>query len=345
VLLGKKGMSKIPLLVVSCDRYADLWAPFFTLFWKRWPDCPYPVYLGTNFKTYPDERVTTIRIADDFSWSSGVRRMLERLGAEYVILFLEDFLIRRRVNTPKIERLVRIAQQRQLGCLRLAAQLPLAFAPSHRLKDYPDLGVIAPGETLRVSAQAAIWRTETLERLLIPCMSAWEFEEIGTQMSEFMPDLFWATYEPAIVYDQAVEKGKWKPGDLRICQAAGVEVDLGARAVFSHEELCNHYRASESRYRSYEAKRKAISHFRAGGRLTGLRYSLQFLRQYPLSAQAWAVLLFGLLGSSGITWLQRQYVRLKVARVGRRQLEKMAVAQGRNPQADVSGLRYPEPGE
>ena len=36
------------VLVPSCDAYADLWIPFFALFWRYWSDCPFPVYLGTN---------------------------------------------------------------------------------------------------------------------------------------------------------------------------------------------------------------------------------------------------------------------------------------------------------
>jgi len=36
------------ILIPSCDKYSDLWRPFFTLFWRHWPDCPFPVYLGSN---------------------------------------------------------------------------------------------------------------------------------------------------------------------------------------------------------------------------------------------------------------------------------------------------------
>lgn len=306
--------SGIPILVISCDRYADLWGPFFTLFWKRWPDCQYPVYLGTNYRTYPDPRVTSITIGEDISWSANVVRMVEHLNADYVLLFLEDFLIQRTVNTGAVDRLVRIARERQLGCLRLAAKLPLAFPPSHPSDDFPDLGVIAPGEPSRVSVQVAIWQINTLRRLLVPGLSAWEFETVGTQMSKYMSELFWATYEPAIVYTQAVEKGKWKPEGLAVCGEAGVEVDLDAREVFGEAELRRHYLDAGVRYQSYEAKRSAIRHFRVGERVQGVRRLLQFMRQHPVSVQAWAVLALGVLGPRCIAWLERQYVRLKVAR-------------------------------
>ena len=84
-----------PLLVVSCDRYADLWEPFFRIFRLRWPDCPFPVHLGTNYKSYEDGAVTTVAIGEDESWASGVLRMLKRLEAPYLIVLLEDFLLTR----------------------------------------------------------------------------------------------------------------------------------------------------------------------------------------------------------------------------------------------------------
>ena len=303
-----------PVLVVSCDRYADLWKPFFSLFWKRWPDCPYPVYLGTNHAVYADPRVAMLAVGDDVNWSLGVQRMLEQLDVEHVIVFLEDFLITETVRTEAVDRLVRIARERQLGCLRLAAGLPLAFPPSCPSNDFPDLGVIAQGEVFRVSAQVAIWRTETLKKLLVPGLNAWDFETVGTQLSQYMADDFWATYRPAIFYTQAVEKGKWKPEGLAICREAGIEVDLGAREVFGEDELRRHHRGAELCYQSYEAKHSALRHFRAGERVQGVRRLLRFLRRHPISVQAWAVFVFGMLGPRCIVWLERQYVRLKVAR-------------------------------
>ena len=52
----------LSVLVISCDRYADLWRPFFELFWRHWPDCQGPVYLGSNFTDYSDPRVQTIKV-------------------------------------------------------------------------------------------------------------------------------------------------------------------------------------------------------------------------------------------------------------------------------------------
>ena len=58
------------VLISSCDAYADLWRPFFTLFWLNWDDCPFPVYLSTNELHYPDRRVTTLNAGPEAVWTT-----------------------------------------------------------------------------------------------------------------------------------------------------------------------------------------------------------------------------------------------------------------------------------
>ncbi|HYO76959.1 MAG TPA: hypothetical protein VE010_10890, partial [Thermoanaerobaculia bacterium] len=78
----------VPILVASCDAYADVWSPFFTLFFRHWSDCPYPIHLGTNFESFDDPRVRTIRVGADRGWAAGLSSMLEQLSATHVLLFL-----------------------------------------------------------------------------------------------------------------------------------------------------------------------------------------------------------------------------------------------------------------
>lgn len=318
----------VPLLVISCDRYADLWRPFFEVFWQRWPDCPFHVYLGTNHLEYPSDRVTTLAVGADVDWASNVLSMLDCLDAPYVLVFLEDFLIQERVNTALVTRLVAIAQEHDLGCLRLAAGLPLALPPSRAVTaaGVEGLGVVQPGEAHRVSAQVAVWRVETLRSLLVPGFSPWEFEAVGTQLSEEMPDAFWGTYSPAIVYDQCVEKGRWKLSGVEICRAAGVDVDLAARPMFSPADLQMHYEAARAGAEMYLPKERARKAFLAGFRRRGLCHSLSYLRQHPLAPEMWALALVGLLGPAATRSAQRLQLR---ARVLRSKLKHQALAQRR----------------
>jgi hypothetical protein len=326
-------MLSIPILVISCDAYSDVWRPFFSIFWKRWPDCPYPVYLGSNYKIYPDERVKCITVGDDISWASGVQAMLDQLRCEYVILFLEDFLIKEPVDTAAVSRLVRIAREEQVGCLRVAPLPPPSLLPSCEVPGFPDLGIVDVATPYRVSTQIAVWRVATLRNLLVPGFSAWDFEHIGTQMSENMPDSFWGPFEATIVYDQSVEKGKWKPEGLAICKSANIEVDLGAREPFTEEELQAHYRSNELLNNLFQIKQRAMLQFRNKRRIKGLRFGLQYLTRKPFSIQMWLILFSGMIGGQLIEWLRCQNLKLKVLakhRKYRRQLKNYRAVSGRS---------------
>ena len=303
-------MANLPVLVVSCDRYADLWPPFFALFWRRWPDCPGPVYLGSNALTYDDPRVRTLRVGPDVTWASSLRAMLERVESDYVILMLEDFFLIDRVDNARVQRLADVAIAERLGCLRLYSIYP----PEHPVAGHPELGAFEPGDWWRITAQAAIWRIDTLRQLLLPGFSAWDFEMVGSQMSDFMPDRIWGVRQPALVYDHAVEKGRWRPQGLAICRDAGLGVDLSKRPAFTAEELRRHEEAGLASAQVPIRKIEAIRNFRKGRRLAGLRELAWCLRRQPASAQLWAIGLAGALGPRPMEWLQRLDVRAKIAR-------------------------------
>jgi hypothetical protein len=296
----------ISLLVVSCDKYSDLWKPFFELFRVQWPNCPYPLFLGTNRKIYPGGYVTSLPIGEDISWASGVLRMLDRIDAQHVILFLEDFLIRLPVDTSAIERYVEIAVKENVGCLRLFPYPP----PSRHLPDYVDVGSILPGDLYRVSTQAAIWRVDTLRRLLIPGFTAWDFELTGSQLSNALPDAFWSVWEPALAYLNGVERGKWRPQGLSLCREANVEVDLTARSVLTEEDIT----AYQEKLGIEKLKHEALEHFMAGRRIRGLGSAIRHLFRQPFALPLWGIVLFGLLGPSPLAWLKSKHFRARIER-------------------------------
>ena len=73
------------LLVVSCDSYRDMWGPFFTLLFRYWDDCPFPVFLGSNFEPYPDRRVVALTIGEDRDWSSNLLQMLSAIPLDGIL--------------------------------------------------------------------------------------------------------------------------------------------------------------------------------------------------------------------------------------------------------------------
>jgi hypothetical protein len=306
--------AEVPILVVSCDRYADVWRPFFEIFFRRWPDCPYPLRLGTNSGRYDDPRVTTIDIGEDFSWAAGVQSMLDRLGSEHVILFLEDFLIQEPVDGPTIANFLEIARRERVASIRLSPLPPPSALPSRVVPAHPELGVVEPGTGYRVSVQPAIWRVDALRRYLVPGFSPWQFEEIGSRLSDYTDDVFWGPFQPTVVYEHAVEKGRWKQTGLVICREAGVAVDLAARTAFAageHEEM-SRVRSATDRLPSM--KRQMVDAFRGGDRRRALSIAREVLRGRPMWPEALLIVAVGLLGPGPMRLLDQMQLALKVRR-------------------------------
>jgi hypothetical protein len=219
------------LLVVSCDSYRDVWGPFFTLLFRYWDDCPYPVYLGSNVEEFPDRRVVSLAIGQDRDWSSNLLKMLDAIPMEDVLLLQEDFLLDRPVHTPRIERLLDHAKARGAACLRL---MPIP-GPDVPCADHPELGEIRIGAEYRVSLQAAWWRKKYLAAVTRSGESPWQFERNGSRRSDSIDAPFLSLREgvdlPLDYFTTAVVRGFWEPGAVALCAREKVPVDLRARPL------------------------------------------------------------------------------------------------------------------
>jgi hypothetical protein len=222
-------MDDVAVLIPSCDKYRDLWTPFFTLFWKFWPDCNYNVYLGSNHVQYNNHMVKMINVGDDISWSDGLIAMLGMIPEEYVIMMLEDFFLRERVDNAKIAMYIRILKKLKGGLLRLA---PMP-GPDIIIKE-SKLGIISKEASYRVSTQGAVWRKDVLSALLEKGESAWEFELNGTKRSRHLECNFYGTTTHILTYkNHVVERGKWLPKEARRFRMMNIGCDFNKRKIMT----------------------------------------------------------------------------------------------------------------
>lgn len=215
------------VLVSSSDAYSDLWTPFFTLFWRNWPDCPYPVYLGTNQAHFQHARVRTLNAGSDESWSKNLRLFLSQIDSEYVLFLLEDFFFIKRVSNASISEQLDALRSLNGTMLRLFPNPP----PHWRVSGYTGIGAVHRFAPFRVSAQAALWRRVDLLALLVDGESPWEFERKGTLRSQSAAGGFYCTYKPALPYIHAVEKGRWFRSAARRFGREDIGCDFAARGV------------------------------------------------------------------------------------------------------------------
>ncbi len=223
----KANAGSCSVLVCSCDAYSDLWTPFFTLFWRNWPDCPYPVYLGANRSHYDDPRVQTLQAGSDESWSKSLRLFLNRIDTEYVLFLLEDFFLTQRVSTAEINRHLEALHAFSGTALRLFPNPP----PDRRANGHDSIGSIHYLAPFRVSAQAGIWNRAALLNLLRDGENAWEFELNATARSRSNPDGFYCTLRPVLPYVHVVERGRWFPHAARRFREANIGCNFEARSI------------------------------------------------------------------------------------------------------------------
>jgi hypothetical protein len=226
--------ARCSVLIPSCDAYSDLWIPFMTLFWRHWPDCPFPVYLGSNQQTFEHPCVTTIHAGHRNNWANCVREYLATLDTPYVLLMLEDFFLRRLVNTMQVVSCFEAMVKLQGMMLRLVPRP----SPDLPVIGFPLIGQIKPGAPYRVSMQAAIWHRQTLLDLMRAGETIWQFEIHGSRRSESMGERFYGVWRSVLPYDHhVVERGKWFRHEAWRFGRMGVGCDFSRRPIMTRWEM------------------------------------------------------------------------------------------------------------
>lgn len=234
------------ILVPSCDAYSDVWPLFLHGLRIRWPDCPYPVYFGTNEWTDVAANVITLRSKEGLVWSNRLCDYLRQIEAPYVLLMLEDFILRKPVPTATIEYALAFCRTEGVDCLRLVPRPPPQTA-RQRGEYWHE---VLPGESYRISTQAAIWRREYLLELLQPDKSIWQFEMDGTKRAADVLARIWAPYRAMLPYEgllahHVIEKGRWIPHERWILRWRGYPMSPRVRpSMTAFQVLC--YQAGES---------------------------------------------------------------------------------------------------
>jgi len=220
------------VLVSSCDAYSDLWPPFFNLFKKNWPDCPYKILLITEEIESGIDQIYSLKLGKDMDWSSLLMKALDKIETEYVLFFLEDFFLRKRVDNELISRLLIDMQDNSFNMLRLVSRPK----PDVRLEFFNNLGSIEVNSPYRVSTQAAIWKVDVLRKLIKKGESAWDFEIQGSKRSHQF-NKFIGVYSDNLPYrHHVIERGKWFPWEAKYFKRMEIGCDFTKREIMSLSE-------------------------------------------------------------------------------------------------------------
>lgn len=222
-------MSKTAVVISSCDKFRDAWSLFFYFFFKNW-DCPYDIYLISNYGIYNDQRVRTLQVGNDKGWASNMLFCLNQIDAENIIYFQEDYFINRSVDSLQVENCLDFFQANGADYLGL---YPLPKPDYVNYNGQIRIGKLSSTARMRTSLQTAIWRKTSLSNLLIDGETGWDMEREGTNRSRNMLFLRFNEFEniPICYCFTGIIRGAWNPESLQMCIANNLLLPLKRRSL------------------------------------------------------------------------------------------------------------------
>jgi len=223
----KEFSRQLTVLVLSCDKYCDLWYPFFYCLKKYWPDCPYRIVLGSNTKIYKSNIIKTILSGSDLNWSTSLKKLLEQIQTPYVFTWLDDSFPTAPVDTDVFTNTVEFMIKRNAKNVHaVASPKPDKVIANGQFGEY------FKGAPFRVITQG-FWQVNFLSEVLLEGENPWSFEIFGSYRCMYT-DGFYCTIRPAIKYINVVEKGKIFQDSLNICRSLGIPLDISKREVLKN---------------------------------------------------------------------------------------------------------------
>ena len=219
-------MNNYAVLVLSCDKYADLWVPFFSLLDKFWPNRPFPLYLGSNTKKYSSSSVKTILSGKPVDWSTDLLSILGKVKEKYIFLWIDDFFPIAEVHSERFLDGFKLLEQKQANHIHVAPD-----DATFRRKSGKIFAEYVRGMPYRINA-CGFWNKEHLTSLLIPGENPWKFEIMGSYRSSYYDGYYFFT-QPLIEYIRVVDKGVISKRAYEWCASQGILLDVTRRHVES----------------------------------------------------------------------------------------------------------------
>ena len=210
--------SDCAVLILSCDKYQDLWKPFFEQWNRFWPTCPYPIYLGSNQKTYTDDKnVSSILSGRDESWASSLISILSQMEEKYILVWLEDAFLASQVNEKIIDKSFQLLSKGHANHIHIKAN-----PTPDSLSEDKAFGIYEKGAPYRINT-VGFWNKKTLEKLLIPGESAWNFEIVGSYRTKY-DDGYYCLMNAPFTYEHIIEKGKIMTEAVEYCKKNNITI-------------------------------------------------------------------------------------------------------------------------
>ena len=204
------------IVVCSCDKYEELWLPFFTCLKENWKNIPYPIVLNTESKSFSMKEldIKTFQLYqtnENVAWGKRLKETLKKIDSEYVILLLDDFFLKSEVQQDKINQHIQwMNENKNIAVFSYER----TKGNNIQSKKYQDFELRPRNGEYRFNCQAAIWRRERLIKFIRNHESPWDWELLGSIRSRRYSDEFYSLIEGKTkIFDYdcggVLHRGKW----------------------------------------------------------------------------------------------------------------------------------------
>ena len=237
-------MQDLTIFVSTCDKYSDLWDPFFYCFSKFFNYDGEPIVLTSELLPYSYRDLNIIVSPNNknyqVSWGTLTRSYLELVKTKYVLFMLDDFFLRRPVNMNRIKSNIN-AMNSNPDILYFSYSL--VEDKSNLDSEFDEFYLRSPKARYKLNTQPCLWRTEDLKKLILSTDNPWDWEDYGTRRLWYTNKKCYCAkaYDSIIDYGYrkdgmwAVRRGKWVVDEIKpFFESVDLNVDYSIRGVYHH---------------------------------------------------------------------------------------------------------------
>ena len=165
----------ITMLILSCDKFSDLWNNHVELLNKYWPNRNFKTYIVTDKERKESWRnVELMCTGKNVEFTDRLKYALSKIDTDYVFVTLDDYFLIQKVNQMLIDELLKAMEGEKLDYVRLFPNPKRATAEP--IQGYRKLNRIETSDIYSVNLYAGIWRKSFMEKTIRETKNPWQYE-------------------------------------------------------------------------------------------------------------------------------------------------------------------------
>lgn len=215
------------ILVLACDKNKDLFEPFHHCMEKYWVGHPEVIYYTESVQN-PYYKTICVPCEID-TWTCGVRKCLNQIDDNQILLMVDDCFIQKPVNTDRVEFLCSQLKG-NVACINMAK----SWHPMDEPCDIPGCKKRPHGAPYEVSICCGLWQKDKLLDVIAEDCSPWDVEYRQNNCNydyyindELAIDWGWHKYGDWF----GLYRGKWTSNAIALFEREGISIDLNIKGI------------------------------------------------------------------------------------------------------------------